>query len=132
MQMPEDSPAARPLLAALLYAGLILNAGLLEMVGHYDSLLAHSVRLCLVLLLYSAFLGLGVLYAPLRYSGTIEDMVRVYVGRTGEWLFSKLMTPVWLVAWFSFNALTATFLCKASAKRCGMIGEASYTSSRRP
>ena len=99
---------------AMLYAGLVVNAGLLEYVGMDYNLAAHPVRLSLTLLLYVFFLCVGVFYIPVRLGNlngsSFEHVVKWCVGDKAAWVFQRFIVPVWAIAWFAYVSFFA-MLC---------------------
>jgi len=96
----------------MLYAGLMLNAAVLESVGFSYALIGNLTRLCIVLLAYGAFLGFAIFYLPARLGADdgprIEDLLRSCIGSWGAWLFAKILFPIWIFAWFCYNTAYAT------------------------
>jgi hypothetical protein len=106
----------------MLYAGLFLNAGLLEYVGSFYPLAGRLWWLLLILLAYGAFLGWGVFYVPARYAlvhgEDAEGLVAACLGRPFAYFFKYAMLPLWLASWFAFNSLIAAQIITATLIEC--------------
>jgi hypothetical protein len=102
----------------MLYAGIILNAALLQSVGNSVALVGKLTRLSTVLVAYGAFLGAAIFYVPARLSAhngpPIEDSLRSCIGSQGAWLFGKIVLPLWISAWFCYNTALALGCMDAS------------------
>ena len=86
---------------ALLFAGLLVNAFVIESVSAEYSVLAHHPwRLHGTLILVGAFLSFAVFSVALRL-GNLEDAVALGVGTRAARVFQQLMVPGWAAAWFA-------------------------------
>lgn len=104
--------------AACLYAGIFLNAGLLEWMAPHRDLVGNLPALIVSLLLCGLFLGFGVLYLPARLGLDFETAVRALMGPSAAWA-ARLLLLVWAAAWFSYNSRTALTLMDLALVRRG-------------
>lgn len=104
--MAGNQQVVRPI--AMFFGGLIVNAGLLEIICTNYDLLARPWLLLPTLLVYVGFLCLAVLYVPSRCGGW-EQAVERCIGARAAWVMRRVIVPAWAFAWFAYLTLTALY-----------------------
>jgi hypothetical protein len=87
--------------AALLFAGLIFNLGLLERLSAFHYLSGGLSSLSVRVGAYGAFMAFGIFYVPARMGVAPGDLANRWIGRPAGWIVSCVLLPIWLCSWFT-------------------------------